>query len=43
MEGPAQVNGKDDFAFRLPNSGVCMGVISRHKKFDFCLDGSVGF
>ena len=43
MEGPAQVNTEDDFAFCLPNSGVCKGAISRQKKFDFCLDCSVGF
>ncbi len=43
MEGPAQVNTNDDFAFCLPNSGVYMGAISRHKKFDFCLEYSVGF
>jgi hypothetical protein len=26
MEGPAQVNTMDDFAFYLPNSGVGKGV-----------------
>ena len=35
MEGPAQVNTEDDFAFCLPNSGVYKGAISRHKNLTF--------
>jgi hypothetical protein len=34
-EGPAQVKILNDFAFYLPNSGVWMGVISRHKRLIF--------
>jgi hypothetical protein len=38
----AQVNILNDFAFYLPNSGVWMGVISRHKILIFDLSSSSG-
>jgi hypothetical protein len=39
-EGPAQVKILNDFAFYLPNSGVWMGVISRHNNLIFNLSSS---
>lgn len=35
MEGPAQVNTEDDFAFCLPNSGVYKGAIYATKSLTF--------
>ena len=43
MEGPAQVNTMDDFAFYLPNSGVWKGVLINATKFDFDLISSSVF
>jgi len=39
-EDPAQVKILNDFAFLLPNSGVWMGDISRHKSLIFNLSSS---
>jgi hypothetical protein len=36
----AQVNILNDFAFYLPNPGVCMGVLSRHKSLILDLSSS---